>query len=147
MSQLQCPNCGGYKISTTANYVRKKPIPIWGKAIWIIFTQIFAFVGLIQIGSDSFSLWTVGILDLISIIYIVTFKTKKTTGYQFTCDLCGYKWDWLIGDPWPAVRVQPNLIATGAKRLEQQRAAIKCKGCGNTVPEGYPYCPFCGTSR
>jgi predicted RNA-binding Zn-ribbon protein involved in translation (DUF1610 family) len=80
-------------------------------------------------------------------IFWATMKRNESTGFGYTCELCGYKLDWKIGDPWPAVKVQPNLIAAGAKRLAQQNAQMQCKACGNTILEGQSHCAFCGASR
>lgn len=147
MSQQPCPNCGGYKYSIKTNYVSKKPIPIGLK----IFGLSMTFCGFIYIfltsSGDKSSIWIFGILGLIAIFIWSSMKTNKPTGYEFVCDICGYTWDWFIGNSWPDVKVQPNLIALGSRRLEQQRAAIPCKACGNTIPEGYAYCPYCGASR
>jgi hypothetical protein len=156
MSEFQCPNCGGYKTSVTAEYATKVPVPpaSIGRVFLniLVIYLIIGFVALLARAPEIFTLVAIllvvpSILSVIlSALGVSTQKEKKVTGYQFTCNLCGYKWDWLIGDPLPEVKVQPALIAVGAKRLEQQTAAIKCR-CGNTIPKGYPYCPYCGTSR
>jgi hypothetical protein len=78
--------------------------------------------------------------------------------FNFFCDLCGYKWEWREGTPLPKVKVQPDLIAAGSKRLEQEAkarqerwerevAAMQCKACGNRILEGQSHCAFCGASR
>ncbi len=150
MSQKQCPNCGGYKLSISTNYVKKVPAPIWLRALGIIFTPICSLYVVLTSPADAISsgvVWVIVIITLIGIAIWGSMKKNEITGHEFTCDLCGYKLDWSIGAPWPKVNVQPNLIAAGAKRLKQQHAAIACKGCGNTIPEGYSYCPYCGGGR
>lgn len=40
--------------------------------------------------------------------------------WRLHCLICGYKWSWEPGDPWPEATVDPDLIAKGNARLEQE---------------------------
>jgi hypothetical protein len=51
----------------------------------------------------------------------ITAKSKKKVGYKFQCAICGYNWDWYIGNPLPTVTVQPNLIAKGELRIQEEQ--------------------------
>ena len=44
----------------------------------------------------------------------------RTNIFSYTCELCGYKWSWTSGNSWPTVHVRPNLIASGAQKLEDE---------------------------
>ena len=142
MAQVQCPNDGGYKVSTTVVVVDRKTgkevekagCGCWSAALLGIF---FAIVFLVMgIGSlvDHESLEG-GIIGLVSGLCIVGFivlwmvlqykdyyKADKIIKYKHECLLCGYRWERREGEPPPEVHVRPDLIAKGAQRLEEEAA-------------------------
>jgi len=163
-NQTQCPNCGGYKLETKLTQID----PETGKEVGsgrpsgclIVGVPVIVIVIAGVLGGEDAMNAISGIMVVVVMLAIPLFliggvwyrnrlkqaEKRAYNYYNFSCNLCGYQWQWREGTPLPKVKTQPDLIAAGNKRLEQT-AAIKCKGCGNTIPEGYSYCPFCGTSR
>jgi hypothetical protein len=43
--------------------------------------------------------------------------------YRYLCHLCGYRWTWRTGTPYPPVTVRPDLIAKGEQKLQEEEAA------------------------
>ena len=150
MNELQCPHCGGYKVPVVTRYTRSEPAELKQKIVFTLFFQIPVFcVGLVL--GPSTGLLIIDIL-VVAVVWLFA-KRQVSTGFKFSCDLCGYQWEWMIGTPLPEVTVRPELITAGSIRLAQEEeyqrmhGEIKCEGCGNTVPAGYGYCPYCGRSR
>jgi hypothetical protein len=101
MAQIQCPNCGGYKVTEHSNK---------GCASEVGMHLAFTFI--------TFGLW------LIVWIIIVLSESGRPkpdpTLHRYTCQLCGYSWDWKERTPLPEVTVRPDLIAKGVRKLEQE---------------------------
>lgn len=132
MAQAQCPNCGGYKITYT-DITRLVPATSKEKVKRIVRIQVLVVVlCVIYVIGDSMNqllprlsvdwgcLSIAVVLDFIISVWAFTRKSTKTVGYRYSCELCGYQWDWYIGTPWPEVTTRPDLIAKGAQRLQQQ---------------------------
>jgi hypothetical protein len=133
-NQWQCPNCGGYKISaTTTKFVMQNvPIPtnkrvnmgIMGSILIVASISIY-FINF----SDGFvmSVWfgLIGLILLAQAFLRTSLKEKVGDSYRFTCSLCGYNWDWSRGQPVPKAKVNPDLIAKGAQKLEQEEQRRK----------------------
>jgi predicted nucleic-acid-binding Zn-ribbon protein len=119
-NQVQCPNCGGYKVTAKEVPIDgKKPVPIWERVVNAIIG--LAFVGAGFMFSDlAWLFWLLGTYALLYSLFIST--RSKTVGkyYAFYCKLCGYQWKWQEGQPWPEVKVNPDLIAKGAQKLEEE---------------------------
>ena len=123
--QMQCPNCGGFRVETKAQSVyceTDKYIPINP------FMRIFVAFGAV------FGIFIVLPLLLLSKkgreqYYDQLIKGRRkeikqeTTIYHCTCNLCNYKWDWNIREPKPEAHIRPDLIAKGAQRNEEASAA------------------------
>ena len=120
MAQVQCPNCGGYKIDEKA-FVRKP------KSGQLSFDQI-ALILLVSFGLGSWWLWKGntlwGVLSivggLISYTILLALLSNRPSVYHRTCMLCGYKWTWESGQPEPRIRVRPDLIQKGMQKLEEE---------------------------
>lgn len=95
---VQCPNCGGYRVTDYDPPARPPPDKV------LIF-----FLGLITCG-------------IVWILYLFSdpYKPPADGSHRYGCDLCGYKWKWTPGDPLMPVNVRPDLIAKGAARLEEE---------------------------
>jgi hypothetical protein len=120
IEQVQCPNCGGFKIESTKGILEKLNVNVYEKVstgamifywFWFVVT-VGGFYGLILLSKD---------------VRTVLFKgkytiTKKTIGYTYTCGLCNYKWDWMIGTSKPLVTIKPDLLVLAAKKLEEEEA-------------------------
>lgn len=135
MSQVQCPNCGGYRASTATTSVDTKsgaPLLSCGAYAFLIIVILALFlVGIYGGlgGSDPISICGLpaGVfLTVVLIRYsIKTRKVQKTTRFSHKCDLCGYEWHRLEGEPLPPVRVNPSLIAQGEERLRKEDQATR----------------------
>ena len=120
--QWQCPNCGGYKTSaTTTKYITQKtPVPT-NNRIWMgVIGLVLILIPVITQSSDTICLLLVGALMLLSALFESTNKKQVGDSYRFTCSLCGYTWDWSRGQPVPKAKVNSDLIAKGAQKLEQE---------------------------
>lgn len=133
MSQVQCPNCGGYK--TDAEKIRIDP-KTGQKFDWIGCSQVTWLLVIVS------ALTTIGFVTnqgiLIALALLLAFLggpalafwsgTKKSQAekraydlYKYYCKLCGYRWEWRKGAPPPKVSVRPDLIQQGEQRLEEER--------------------------
>jgi hypothetical protein len=143
-TQVRCPNCGGYKINSkkirmdprTGNSIAPKFIKVI-LYLGLPFLGLFIVVGLLAIisqvflGGDfsidifMFLLGVVGLIFFIASIKALRIysQTEKLAYilYKFNCILCGYIWDWQMGEKWPEVHVRPDLIAKGEQRIEEER--------------------------
>ena len=119
--QVQCPNCGGYRVVAFSQITEKlptkeyKPIsPFW---IWLI------RIGFVVI---CFVAWGIPLLLLLSSdIRRLIFTGQvtmigKVVGYNYSCGLCNYRWSWIIGTPKPEVHIQPDLIKRGMQKLQEE---------------------------
>lgn len=102
--QVQCPNCGGYRVETSEVETLWDPVPLDERK-----KAIFSFP----------------LIAPFAILFAVLFPNffRKSRGklYHYYCYLCGYKWAWETGTPTPQVNVRPDLIAKGEQRLEEER--------------------------
>jgi hypothetical protein len=94
-SIVQCPNCGGYK--TTDHDKPEDP----NAKLWIFLSGFFT--------------WGLGWL-----LFLLPKKKSPLDGsHRYSCQLCGYNWIWKPGTPPPPINVQPDLIAKGAQKIEE----------------------------
>ena len=144
-TQGQCPNCGGYKTETSkvvqistrepvSSDERKKQITELLKFLRIgviINIVVFAIVVTSGIGKDTDVLWAcvlpfvalvffASIPSIVSILFQKTKKVRIGQIYNYYCHLCGYKWSWKTGTSLPKVNINPDLIAKGAKKIEDE---------------------------
>jgi hypothetical protein len=131
-NQLQCPNCGGYKVTSQIGSITKSFPLTWEQrsrriGCSMVLTGVLGVVlqNSLSNGKIIISL-IVGMLILISflVLLFLVFERTRTIvvgkSYTSTCLLCGYQWQWLEGQPRTDVNVKPDLIAMGAKRLEEE---------------------------
>ncbi len=98
---VQCPNCGGYK-------VQNKGDGSFNKAGWVLGCIVCAF-------------FTAGLsLLAIPLVFLLDSKPREDGSIEYLCQLCGYKWFHIPGTPWPAINVRPELIREGAEKLRQE---------------------------
>lgn len=131
-SQAQCPNCGGYKVTSQRFAVKQvTPIPmqnrlklagaLFGAAIVVILVSVAIDV--------DWGIWCGGFLALSWFIGAVNalFRNRLTKvvghAYDFECLICGYRWEWQEGQSWPKVKVNPELLVKGAQRLKEEEEA------------------------
>jgi len=116
--QLQCPSCGGYKVEEDDKS---------GCASKVI--------GHIILSVITYGIW---IIVWVLIAIVESFKPKPDlTIHDFTCQICGYKWTWKEGTPYPKIRVQPELIA----KFESQKWT--CKRCNTVNDASRSSCAYC----
>ncbi len=130
MNEFQCPNCGGYKTSSTVtNYVKEDmPVPaatrVWMGLIGAGLISVYFFSpnsgGLFMAGAGA-------LLFLLPALFVTTTYKKVPEAYHLACSLCGYQWNWRRGQPVPKVIPNPELIARGMqeelRRKQQEDAA------------------------
>jgi hypothetical protein len=104
ISQVQCPNCGGYKISEEDNKGCASQF-LFHIILTIITTGIWIIVWLIIAAVESFK------------------RKPDPTIHRYTCQLCGYAWTWKEGTPYPKIKVNPELVELGAKKLKEDEEA------------------------
>lgn len=130
--QVQCPNCGGYRVSTTTFWaggrLRRKPStfgPYWA---WfqVLAGACMVIVGLVialAASGDPMPL-SLGIMfaaiGAFEIVMGVLGMNVKTSHWNQHCILCDYQWKERPGDPKPVVQVRPDLIQKGAQRLQEE---------------------------
>jgi len=136
-NQWQCPNCGGYKTSSIANYVTEEtPFPMETRvkvgvigliplsisiAIYFFFDKHHYWFNDMNGGSAIlFFPACFGVIALLLALFQSAKKTKVIDSYRFNCSLCGYSWNWRQGQPVPKVKANPDLIAKGTQKLEQE---------------------------
>lgn len=118
MIQVQCPNCGGYRVTETKEYVSVD----LGEKTMGIGRRIFEVVSFVILLIITFGLILLGLLFIPAwrnSLFHGRIKQHKTmTLYHYTCDLCGYKWS--SNDSLPTGQVRPDLIAKGAQKIEEE---------------------------
>jgi transcription elongation factor Elf1 len=123
--QVQCPNCGGYKVNTTTDKVDRKSgnaVPGCG-VLFVLF--FFAVIGwLLGVGLNDAAYALCGLLITGTFIWGLStyLKADKIKRYHHTCWLCGYKWIRREDEPLPPVNIRPDLIAKGEQKLEEEAA-------------------------
>jgi hypothetical protein len=131
MSQLQCPNCGGFKIGTPTQlncgcvslcFFIGGVMLFWGVPALIsgITSTDDSFKGLFLLGSVPF-IFIGGAFLFVGVAYLIWYHYYSRTHH--ICLLCGYRWEQRDGQPAPKIHVRPDLIAMGAKRLEEEEDA------------------------
>ncbi len=134
--QPQCPNCGGYKISTRARIrgytYTQRPM---GARMYTLHLAAFSSVlllllvelmyifrvnlGLAALVTAVFAgliLWSKGVRSrLFERKYLD--RVPVNAVYRHHCELCGYEWVWRTGTPRPEIHVRPQLVMQGAERL------------------------------
>jgi hypothetical protein len=144
MAQVQCPNDGGYKVSTEIVYLDPKTgreLYDPSGCIWLFFVGTVGIilalggvvVALIEDHEVTFENIFATIVCLIfcalaAITGLIHYaressyykKVNKIIKYKHECLLCGYKWERREDEPLPEVHVRPDLIAKGAQRLEEE---------------------------
>jgi hypothetical protein len=129
MSQVQCPNCGGFRASrrTRFNY------GCYGCAL-----PLFLIAGLLmcwgtgdvllsgdlnQLSIPSIFAGVAFILAAVLAAIVISISNWNYSRTHYKCLLCGYRWEQLAGQPAPEIHVRPDLIEMGTKRLKEEEEA------------------------
>ena len=119
-NQVQCPNCGGYKITGSQiteklpkkEYRSISPLLLWG---WRLCFVVATFT--------TFGVYLLVLLipDIRRLTFSGLWPTiTKVVGFNHICMLCNYRWSWMIGTPKPEVHVRPDLMMKGAQKLQEE---------------------------
>ncbi len=138
MAQVQCPNEGGYKVTTKVVKIdrrtgRKVKEPDMGILGWLICSVPFGY-GMTLLGEGKIGsgivLLTIGVSVTALGVWNVNAAKRKykkkideIKKYYHECLICGYRWERREDEPPPEVRVRPDLIAMGEQRLQEEAAA------------------------
>lgn len=141
-NQVQCPNCGGYRVETVNKadnkVTNREHTDFWfyiliGGGISLAAAIIFVW-GIY----DSFHRWrshpVIAAEVVIPIVLTLIGLLAMNAGwrhskadqknlilhYYHTCWLCGYRWNRRADEPLPEVRIRPDLIAKGEQRLQEE---------------------------
>lgn len=119
MAQVQCPNCGGYRVNWRGTYHEDSKGGYHGLAWsptekgWALFLILFTLgLGFI-------------LQAIVKGIIIARWKPKGANRWDWTCELCGYEWIVRKGQPAATIRVRPDLIAKGEERLRRHEEERK----------------------
>ncbi len=143
-NQMQCPNCGGYKVSVQNKNViatekQKQPATFMQTMAGWLFIGFYVFLFIVGIVAKWGIGQIVGIGFIVLLIGFAMYRAVKTGGmsqtvtvptlvkYDFKCEICGYNWTWRTDQPLPKVQVNPDLIAKGAQKLEEEAEAERRK--------------------
>jgi hypothetical protein len=146
--QVQCPNCGGYKVSTktatiTIDRRSGKAIEGCGALLLLLIFAVsgwFAVALFIALMEDPFIRSNPGPFMICFMVgpaalggplftglfiralstYLKADKVVKEK-YYHACLLCGYEWSRWEDEPLPPVTVRPDLIVKGEQKLEEER--------------------------
>jgi len=141
-NQVQCPNCGGYKVSFSQKDIfEKRAYSVYDPKNWKGWHLVLIFLAIVlvlmAVGGESLRLFIVVFCSVPLILSLIIFipkllwaiifqkgqmriKEKSGVLYNFSCQLCGYKWEWSTGQPEPEIHVRPDLIAKGEQRLREE---------------------------
>lgn len=135
MAQIQCPNCGGYKVSEEKRTViasEKRYVDSSSSGrMKLLQTGVAVFL-LIAFGAFLQGNTLYGCLaGLIAILFVwaawllfrngVKQDVPTIVRYEFYCELCGYRWTWRSNEPYPHITINPTLVQQGEQRLEEKR--------------------------
>lgn len=135
-NQVQCPNCGGYKIDvekveSIGTYTRNDIgtgclvylislfiiLPIY---MFLIAVVIALFIMVITI---PLAIWLYRGMNSasLSIVNAMRGYVEQAKKYWLKCELCGYAWIWRTDEPYPSIQTRPELIAQGEQKLAADR--------------------------
>ncbi len=143
--QVQCPNCGGYKLHTEKqitiatekqqikyNWFVKLSnlVTVGGLILFLVYVAIPPSTQTQTAGNNYIGYSLVfGAIALGLAVYLFNLLTDRITKtvpsvikYNLYCELCGYRWTWQNDQPYPTVNVNPALIQQGEQRLQEEAA-------------------------
>lgn len=132
--QVQCPNCGGYKVGiefkkpifedTESNKKSRKlaaRIWLWFFGPLLTCAVISSFTGRLELGAILGGISVV--LSFVFIFWAVKHGVGREIAkqYWYLCYLCGYKWIWRTDRPLAKANIRPDLTTKGEQRHERER--------------------------
>jgi hypothetical protein len=132
IDQVQCPNCGGYKVNGEKETIKVKTYEPMPRTLAIrqaigmfVFAAFLVFLAMITSATTVLLFCASGfvLFGLITLAPNAKISKEEIVGtvWHYNCLLCGYKWDWDTRTPKPEVQVRPDLIAKGEQKLEEER--------------------------
>lgn len=135
--QVQCPNCGGYKVrvddvqSSGQWEGTGKAIPLKKTGCLFSFTLILfgLFFVYLSLGENpNWVLMAIGAILIGGGLYVFNLLriargdyVEQAKKYSYHCYLCGYQWTWRTDEPLPKGNIRPDLITKGEQKLEEER--------------------------
>lgn len=116
--QVQCPNCGGYRVTKVWLRGPLEPVRDRGVSVlaWLGYWFSFLWSTLVLIG--LFFLTSPYFRD---ILFRRRYRvTQQVIGYTCTCQLCGLRFVWKFADPHPPIQPRANLVRLGAEKLRRE---------------------------
>lgn len=139
--QVQCPNCGAYRVASAIKAIdpktgQEESEPSFGGCIFIAISLFVGVVILVVVFDDLSSgapieeigwgiLMGAGAIAFAGLIFAsmnAAYKrySKNIKKYYYSCAICGYRWSRMENEPYPEVKIKPDLIAKGAQKLEEE---------------------------
>ena len=126
MAQVQCPNCGAYRVESVPGWVHRdtgRPLKPLGPGR-TVFGALLA-VGMTWAGLN-FGLWFLipGLFFLVYIPWNVVhdLQQPKMRAYRNACWICGYRWEQRDDRPLPEVQLRADVIEKGSRLNEEATA-------------------------
>ncbi len=165
--QVQCPQCGGYKVVETnviktkqkivheIPFEKRKKEAITSAVILIplgIFLMIVSFSGL----GPGGLVFILILLPMVIIPFIAllqlpkakkegVFRThpiiEKVESIEYLCNICGKRWNWYPGKPVPSIPTRPDLL------VKAESQPWTCPACTQPNAGSIKYCFFCGCKK
>lgn len=141
--QLQCPNCGGFKVDTTKTESIGQDSKSVGGVRGLLLGLLFMFVLLPIMVFFAVPVITFPISSSIWKWYQKLLENQRgyveqAKRYWYRCELCGFAWQWRTDEPYPEVQARPDLIA------KAEAARWICPQCGSPN-EGIRRCRVCNS--
>ncbi len=130
--QVQCQNCGGFKITErpkllvieTGNYIEKPS----GCGVWFVILLTFGMVvrGIVSVASNEATFGVIFIvmgvtLFTVFVRWIAKDRKRFLPAKGYRCIICGYEWNWHEdANSSGPVSNNPQLIHMGNKVLEEE---------------------------
>jgi hypothetical protein len=131
-NQMPCPNCGGYKSNSELTQIDPKTgqkissgcgSMFWGVVVLFVIAAYFG-----STLDEATFMRGVSVVFPFMMVASIWFGIKGNQAkkraynlYNFHCQICGNRWEWREGTPYPKVKVDPELIAKGNQLLEEQQ--------------------------
>jgi transcription elongation factor Elf1 len=127
--QFQCPHCSGKKLNTEIFQIDSKTgskINSSCGGIALLTILLFIVVGTTSKGDAISGIGVAAILVYFLFLIWDVIKSNQAKKraynlYSFYCQICGNRWEWAEGTPYPKIKVDLELIAKGNQLLEEQQ--------------------------
>lgn len=130
MAQVQCPNCGGYKVSEERVRVEMEYTAIssdkprgGGLLLYLVVGVVFIVVLGINFEIPRMFIGFALIALVIAPFVVIAMRTDSQPNSSiYSCNICGFNWAVKDGEPEPEATVRPELILKGEQNLKEEEA-------------------------